>query len=190
MVEEKIENKMGKTSTVEEKKTEVIAKAKDAVGKVEKEIEESSVEVKPEKKEEKKTVEKAKKGEAKVSVRNIPMSTKHSMALCDFIKKKKIGKAIEDVEAVIAMKKAVPMKGEIPHRKGKGMMSGRFPQNAGQNFLKLLRSLASNAVHNGMEDPVIVEAVANIGERPYGRFGQVRRKRTHVLITAKEAKKK
>ncbi len=81
------------------------------------------------------------------------------------------------------------MKGEIPHRKGKGMMSGRFPRKAAQNFIKLLKSLSANATYNGLEEPVISEAITNIGARPYGKFGWVRKKRTHVKLKAVEIKK-
>ena len=59
------------------------------------------------------------------------------------------------------------MKGEIPHRKGK-IMSGRFPKNASEHFINLLKTLSANSNVNGLENPVIVEAIANIGERPFG----------------------
>ncbi len=132
--------------------------------------------------------EKPKKTSAVVNAHNLPISTKYSAAICRFIKNKKIENAIVNLEQVLVLKKAVPMKGEIPHRKGKGMMSGRFPKKATQNFIKLLKSLLANANHNGLEDPIIVEAIANIGSRPYGRFGRVRKKRTHVKIKVKEKK--
>jgi len=150
----------------------------------------------PEKKEEKlkdekkKTQEKRKKTEAIVMAKNIPISTKHSAAICKFIKNKKIDGAINDLEAVLKFKKVVPMRGEIPHRHGKGMMSGRFPKKASENFIKLLKSLKANSNYNGLEDPIIVEAVANIGERPFGRFGAVRKKRTHIKIVAKDITEK
>ncbi|MBU2503875.1 MAG: hypothetical protein KJ879_02370 [Nanoarchaeota archaeon] len=186
-VQEKENEEQTRPSVVELKK-EVVEETKKKIKEVTKAPEESE-KPKEEKVKEKKTEEMSRKTEASVSVKNIPMSTKHSIALCDFVRKKKIGVAIKDVEMVLAMKKAVPMKGEIPHRKGKGMMSGRFPKNASENFVKILKSLAANAMHNGIEEPVIVEAVANIGERPYGKFGKVRRSRTHVLIKAKEEKR-
>ena len=139
---------------------------------------------------EKKTVaqkkEAPKKDMAIVNMSNVPMSTKYSAAICKFIKNKSIEDAIADLEQVIVLKKAVPMKGEIPHRRGKGMMSGRFPVRASKSFISALKTLSGNALHNGLENPVIVEAVANIGERPYGRFGRVRKKRTHLRIVAKE----
>ena len=43
------------------------------------------------------------------------------------------------------------MKGEIPHRKGKGMMSGRYPLNAVKDFIMLLKSLKANAINHEIE---------------------------------------
>jgi large subunit ribosomal protein L22 len=127
-----------------------------------------------------------KKEEVVVNGKSLPISTKYSMAICKFIKGKKIDKAIEDLEQVIAKKKAVPVKGEIPHRKGEKMMSGRFPKRASENFIKLLKSLQANANNHNVEKPIIVEAVANLASRPFGRFGRVRKKRTHITIKARE----
>lgn len=140
-----------------------------------------------EKKTEKKSaIDKPKKTEAVVNAKNLPISTKDSAAICKFIKNKKIENAIADLEQVLLLKKAVPMKGEIPHKKGKGMASGRFPKNAAQSFIKLLKSLSANATYNGLEEPIIAAAVANIGARPYGKFGWVRKKRSHVKLKAIE----
>ena len=101
-----------------------------------------------------------------------------------FIKGKGIEKAINDLEEVISLKKPVPMKGEIPHRKG--MMSGRYPKKTAEHFIKLLKELSANANVNGLENTIISEAIANIASRPYSRFGRVRKKRTHVKIIVKE----
>lgn len=129
-----------------------------------------------------------KKTEAFVNVKNLPISTKQAVAICKFIKGKKIANAITNLENVLRFKKSIPMKGEIPHRKG--MMSGRYPKKASQEFIKLLKSLQANANVNGLEELIIVEAIANIGSRPYGRFGRVRKKRTNVKIKIKEKIKK
>ena len=128
-----------------------------------------------------------KKTEAVVNAKSLPISTKHSMAICKFIRGKKINDCIEYLEQVIVGKKAMPMKGEIPHRKGK-MMSGRFPKNASQHFIKLLKSLGANANVNNLEEPIISEVIANMAQRPHGKFGRVRKKRTHVTIKCKEKK--
>lgn len=155
------------------------------------EVKESKEETKAEKKDEAKVEkkpaqEKMKKTEAVVMVDNIPISTKHSAAICKFIKNKKIENAISDLESVLKFKKSVPMVGEIPHRKGKETMSGRFPKKASENFIKLLKSLNANSNYNGLENPIIVEVVANIGTRPFSKFGTVRKKRTHIRIVARD----
>ncbi len=174
-----------------EKKEEIKEKGKSKEEKPKEEkTEKKPVQEKPKKTGKKAELEKPKKTEAVVNIQNLPISTKHSAAICGFIKNKKIENAIADLEQVLVLKKPVPMKGEIPHRKGKGMMSGRFPKKATQNFIKLLKSLSANANHNGLEAPIIVEAIANIGSRPYGKFGRVRKKRTHVKIKVKEEKGK
>ena len=90
---------------------------------------------------------------------------------------------------LLILKKAIPMKGEIPHRKGK-IMSGRFPKNAAEKFIVLLKSLQANANNHEVEEPIISEAVANLAQRPIGRFGKVKRKRTHVTLKAKQLIKK
>jgi large subunit ribosomal protein L22 len=130
-----------------------------------------------------------KKTEAVVNAKSVPISTKHSMAICKFIRGKKINDCIEYLEQVIAKKKAMPMRGEIPHRKGK-MMSGRFPKNASEHFIVLLRSLGANARENNLEDVVITEAIANLAARPRGKFGRTQKKRTHVTIKCREKQEK
>lgn len=175
-----------------EKKEEIVEAPKDVPQKTELEGKEKAddKEVKAETKEDKKqpgkkpvqTKPKIKKTKAVVNSFNLPISTKHSKAVCKFIKGKKIENAINDLEKVIVQKKPVPMKGEIPHQKG--IMSGRYPKKAAEHFIKLLKSLSSNANLHEIENPLIKDAIANIGSRPYGKFGRVRRKRTHIKITA------
>lgn len=140
------------------------------------------------KKEEKKQVPKAKKTEAIVNPLSLPISTKDAIAICRFIKNKKIEDAINDLEQVVLRRKAVPMKGEIPHRKGKRMMSGRFPKKTAEYFIILLKTLSANSNINELEEPIIIEAVANLASRPYGRFGRTKKKRTHVKIKVEEKK--
>jgi len=143
-------------------------------------------EQKPKKPIVKKEVEK--KTEVIVHGRNVPISTKKSVGICKFIMGKKIQDAIAELEQVEKGRRAVPMKGEIPHRKGK-IMSGGFPKNGAKEFIILLKSLLGNANANDIEEPIVTEAIANIGERPYGRFGRTRKKRTHVLIKSKSGEK-
>ncbi len=163
--------------------------------------EDSKEEIKPEetKKEETKAEQKTeekkpepkkiiKRNEVVVNSYSLPISTKNSMAICRFIKRKTIENAMKDLQLVLEKRKVLPMKGEIPHRKGRGIMSGGYPQNATKEFMILLKSLAGSANMHGLDEPVIVECVPNMASRPYGRFGAWRRKSTHVKIVAKEKK--
>jgi ribosomal protein L22 len=179
MVEEKTETKL------EEKKTEEVKPVETKEEKTAEATKEDKKETKPEeKKADKKVEKKAPKTEAVVNSYNAHLSTKTSAAVCRFIVGKTLEKAISDLGQVASGRVPVPMKGEIPHRHGK-IMSGRFPKNASEHFIMLLRTLVGNSLVNGLEDPIVTEAIANIGNRPYGKFGAVRRKRTHIKIIAK-----
>src|SRR3972149_5525030 len=175
-------------SKTEKKLEKEIEKVEGKEVKAEEKKEEKEAESKENKKPEKKATtvkERPKKTEAVVNANGLPISTKHSMAVCKFIKNKRISTAIKELEQVAKLKRAIPMKGEIPHRKGKGMMAGRFPKKASESFILILKSLNSNAIYNGIEDPVIVEAVPNMASRPHGRFGAYKKKRTNVRVVAK-----
>jgi ribosomal protein L22 len=148
--------------------------------------EEKKIEKPVEKKKE--TKPKIHKTMAMVHGKDLHISTKYSVGMCKFIKRKKIEKAIEDLEKVLFNKKVIPMKGEIAHKKGKGIMSGKYPQKATKEFIRLLKSLLANSNVNGLDNPIISEAIPNMASRPMGRFGSVQRKRTHVKIVAKEKK--
>jgi len=169
---------------IKEKPTEIpVETTKTEEKKVETVKEESKT---PEKKEVKKEAPKVKKTEVSARGINFQISTKDAKFICKFIVKKRIGDAIRDLEQVEVGRKAVPMTGEIPHRKGKGISSGRFPKKAAKNFIGLLKSLAANANEGNLDEPIIVEAMANMAARPYGRFGRTQKKRTHVKIIAKD----
>jgi large subunit ribosomal protein L22 len=146
-------------------------------------------EEKADKKKSEKKVDIPKKTEAIINGKSLPISTKKSVAICKFISGKKLHKAIFDLEQVLTHKKVVPMKGEIPHQKGEGISSGRYPKKASEYFINLLKSLQANANVNGLEEPRIVEAIANLASRPYGKFGRVKKKRTHVQIKVMDKKK-
>lgn len=116
------------------------------------------------------------------------ISKKHSMSIIKMIKGKTPDKAVEMLEEVILMKRAVPMNDrEVPHRKG--MMAGRYPINAAKEFINLVKQLKANSSVNGIDNPMISAAKADKASRPYRRGG-VRAKRTHVFLEARAAKLK
>jgi len=123
-----------------------------------------------------------KKTEAIVNAKDIPISTKQAVAICDYIRNKNTDEAIKMMEEVASFKKPVPMKGELPHRKGK-IMSGRYPINAAKEFIKLLKGLKANAIVNELElEKYVLFCKANKAARPYRRFGRTRFKRTHITL--------
>jgi ribosomal protein L22 len=191
MAEEKPEQKKEHKKKIEAKplpvnreKANEIAQQKTAEVKTEKVEAEKS---KEEKKSGKKKEEKPKKYEAFAKGLSFPMSKKHSMYISNAIKGKTIDEAIQYLQRVIAFKQAVPFKGEIPHRKGPGMMSGRYPINASKLYINLLKGLKGNAIVNGLEleRTRIVESCSNWASRPL-RTGGRAAKRTNVVIRAKE----
>lgn len=162
--------------------------------KKEEKMEEKKLEEKKEKAEEKKEEKKAeqkitKKDEAVAKGFDMPLSKKHCMYICSFIKGKKIDNAIKKLEEVRLLKRAVPYKGEIPHRRGR-MMSGRYPVKASTYFINMLKALKGNVLVNGMDldKTRITFASANWASLPSKRGG-ARFKRSHVTLKATEAKK-
>lgn len=155
---------------------------------------------KSEVKEEKKTDEKKKDSKKKEIVKvkkelaiargaSLPISKKHSMYICNFIKNKDIDTAIKELEQVVKLKRAIPYKGEIPHRKG-DMMSGRYPVSASKHFINLLKALKGNAIVNGLEieKTRIVSGSPSWARRPMKSGGRAA-KRTNIILTAKEVNK-
>ncbi|MBR9704463.1 hypothetical protein GOV12_03570 [Candidatus Pacearchaeota archaeon] len=182
--QEKVEVK--KTEKVEEKK--IVETKEKSVDKKEpeKKVEtKEKIEEKPKteekKKDNKKPVKIVKKTDATVNGKDLHIGRKHAVAICNFIRNKNIDDAINLLNEVLKYKRAIPMRGEIPHRKG--MMSGRYPIKGTGIYLKLLLSLKSNAIANDLElEKFKLYAMANVAARPHKRFGSGRFKRTHVLL--------
>jgi ribosomal protein L22 len=199
MVNQEQKTEMKKQGEIKPRESEMAAEAKAKVEKPEIKEDEMPKEVKAEEKKvedkpvkiEKKVIEAkgAKKIDATVNGRSLHISTKHSMAICNFIRGKNIEWAISELEKAEKMKIAIPMRGEIPHKKG--MMSGRYPVKAIKEFIRLLKSLKANAIANELElEKVKISCKANIASRPYRRFGRKRFKRTHVEIKLVKITKK
>ena len=164
---------------VEEKQTPKVEEQKSEIVKTETKPVEAKEEEKPEVK--KPIDNKPKKTEAVVNAKSLPISTKHSIAICNMIRGKDIDQAISLLEMAEMKKIPVPMRGEIPHRKG--IMSGRFPVKALGHFIKTLKSLKSNALVNELElEKYELFCKANLASRPYRRFGKGKFKRTHLTV--------
>ena len=135
---------------------------------------------------------------AVVNGNHLEISAKQSISICKFITGKNPKEMIEKLEKVIQKRIAIPMHYEIPHRHNmpKGQVSGRYPKNASQIFIKLLKSLMANAAQKGLNEKelIIFEAQTNKAPRPKRgtrmAYGRKKFKRCHVIIKAKELKMK
>lgn len=133
--------------------------------------------------------------EAKIYGIDLPISTKKSVEICNFIRHKKLKKAKDMLNSVLQKKVAVPYKRynrNTPHRKGR-IASGRYPVKASSEILKLLEGVEANAQQKGLDvnNLVIDQIIANQASRPF-HFGRKRRrkmKRTHIDIVVKEIQK-
>lgn len=133
------------------------------------------------------TKKQVKKEEAIAIGRNLPISLKHSMYISTFIKQRSIDQAMNALEEVAALRRAVPFKGEIPHRSEPGMMSGRYPQSAAKEFIHVLKNLKGNAIANGLdlEKTKISYACPSWAARPMRRGGR-KGKRVYLVVKAHE----
>jgi len=173
---EPIQNKETKSQDSESKQEQKSKSNPDETSK-------KSYDKKSEKKKEKPEVVKGpKKTEVVVNGKDIHVSNKVAVAICKFLKNKNIDRAIVELEQVGKLKRAIPMKGEIAHRRGR-MMSGKYPVKAAGEFIRLLKSLKANAVYHELElERVRIACKANKAPRPYRRFGRAQFKRSHVEI--------
>ncbi len=144
----------------------------------------------PKKEEPKKSsVKITKKDFAMAKVIGLAGSKKYCMYICEFIKFKTIDQALKELNEVLLFKRAIPMRGEIPHRSQPGMMSGRYPIKVTAQFITMLKGLRGNAIVNGMDihKTIITMGSASWGVRPAKRGG-MRFKRTNVTLRVEEKK--
>ena len=131
------------------------------------------------------------KKEAKVNGMNLPISTKISVEVCNFVRGKNITKAKSLLESVIKQKIPVPYKRynqEMPHRKGK-LANGRFPIKVCETILTNLKSAESNAKNLNLDSSLIVSHISAHKAPMQWHSGRQRRRRmknTHIKIILTE----
>lgn len=101
------------------------------------------------------------------------ISRKHAHEISSAIKGMKVDVARKFLEDVSLLKRAVPYKRyteNVPHRKG--MCTGRYPQKAAKNFLKVLANAESNAKYKGLDSEKmrIIHVATKKGHTFRGRF--------------------
>ncbi len=129
---------------------------------------------------------------ARINGKSLPISTKQSIEICNFIRGKNLEKARGLLREVIKHKIAIPYKrfsGDVGHKKGK-IAAGRYPENACKAILELLGGVEANAQFKGLNTSnlVISYICPNKASRPwhYGRQRRRKMKRTHIDIIVKE----
>ena len=134
----------------------------------------------------------------RAALREKPISHKHAREIAVQIKGMSIEKARDYLQRVLHKKSAVPFrryKEQVGHRSDPGVMSGRYPEKAATEFIKLLDNLESNAEYKGMDlDRLkIVNATVHKGviikrfiPRAMGRATPKNNVLTHVELVAQE----
>jgi len=190
MADEIKQNKKMEEKKIVSDKPKAIDNVKVEEKKAESKVETKAEEKKEEKKDEKKVEQKkiSKKDEA-VAKSMLGASLKQCMAISNYIKGKKIDLAISELEEVINFKRAIPMTGEIPHRRGIG--PGRYPIKACGMIINMLKALKGNVIANQMDldKARIVIASGSWASRPQ-RSGGVKAKRCNMILIAKEVEAK
>lgn len=132
---------------------------------------------------------------AKASGLALPISSKHSIEICNLIRNKKLSTAKTFLEKTINLKKPIPFRrftGDVGHKKG-NLTSGRYPVKASQAILDILNSAEKNALTKGLsvDDLVIVSIIPNrgAGDLRHGRLRGRQSKRTHIHVIVEEQKK-
>ena len=134
----------------------------------------------------------------RASMREKKVSHKHTREIAVAIKGLTIEKARDYLQSVLTHKRSIPFKrfkNQVGHRTDPGVMSGRYPEKAVSEVLKLLDNLESNAEYKGMDlDRLkIINATAQKGviiqrimPRAQGRATANNNVLTHLEIVAQE----
>lgn len=126
----------------------------------------------------------------KASAHSLPVSTKHCVELCRYLKYRSTLQAKKLLEEVIALRRAVPFRRfdqDMGHKAG--MSAGRFPQKAARQLLKLVKSVEANAQFKGLNTSrlKITKLLANKASIPLtGGRHRTATKRTHLEIEVME----
>ena len=133
---------------------------------------------------------------AKVVGLDLPISTKHTIEIADFIRGKSIQIARKQLQLVINKELAIPLQRfhkDRGHRKGEHIAQGFYPKKATEHIITLLNSLESNSKDKGMDANLlfISEIIPNTAAaRWHSGRNRGKMKSTNLTIYAKEKKEK
>ncbi|HLD89167.1 MAG TPA: 50S ribosomal protein L22 [Candidatus Nanoarchaeia archaeon] len=125
--------------------------------------------------------------------RSLPISTRQSVEICNFVRGKNLEKAKNAMKRVIEKKQAVPYRiynDGIGHKPGIG--PGKYPVNACTQILQLIESAEANAQFKGLDSAKLVIAHLNAHQASrawhYGRKRRRKMKRTNIEVVLEEQK--
>jgi len=115
---------------------------------------------------------------AKAIGKDLNISFKKTVAVCDSVREKNLSEAIVLLEKVASLEEAIPFrkynKG-VSHRTGVGV--GKYPKKAAEEVLKVLRNAQVNAEYKGLDSErlKIISIEVNKGQsrkrrKPKGRW--------------------
>jgi len=130
---------------------------------------------------------------AKVTGRSLPISTKQSIEICNFVRYKELTKAKDFLNKVVEKKAAVPFtrfNGDVGHKRKLG--PARFPVKTSKEIIQLLESVEANAQFKGLDTSrlIINHICANKAGKQfhYGRKRRRQMKRTNIDVIVEEQK--
>jgi large subunit ribosomal protein L22 len=136
---------------------------------------------------------------ARAKAHEVDISPKHAIEIARFIRRMKADDAIQYLEQVVALKKAIPFRRfnrKVAHKRGLAKASaGRYPEKAARAYLRVLASVKKNAEYTGLDTAnlKIIHVAANRGRgfdsfmpRAMGRATPKRRERVNIEIIVKE----
>jgi len=131
--------------------------------------------------------------------RDLRISFKHAVEICNCIRGLHLDEARRFLEDVIAMRRPVPFRrfhGKVAHRRGlQGWPAGRYPVKAAKAILEVLRNAEANAEYKGLDTSRlwVVHASAHKGTkirkyipRAFGRATPYFQDLVHVEIALEE----
>jgi len=123
----------------------------------------------------------------------LPISVKHSVEVCKYIRNRKIADAKKMLDEVIGLKKAVPYRRyfqDLSHKVATG--PGRFPVSTCEEIKKLIEGVEANAQFQGLNTSNLVITGTVVQKAPgayhYGRKRRRKMKRATVEIIVTQAK--
>jgi len=136
---------------------------------------------------------------ARAKANEVDISPKHAFEIARFIRKMRTDDAIEYLNRVVALEKAIPLRcyhKKVPHRHGLDRWhTGRYPQKAAKVYIRLLNAAQKNAEYIGLDaaNLKIVHVQANRGRRheaifprAMGRATPKNRETVNIEVIVKE----